>query len=131
MGKSRLVLIRHGQSVWNEKNLFTGWVDVGLTEKGRKEAYEAGLALKKTNVSINYAFSSALKPIHSYFRNFARGYGEKKSLLKNIGGLMSGTMGSYREKIKKKSNKSLDLRKFMNGGEALKSPPPLCRKNKF
>ena len=54
-------MIRHGQSVWNEKNLFTGWVDIGLTEKGRKEAYQAGLALKKANVSINHAFSSALK----------------------------------------------------------------------
>lgn len=37
-----LVMVRHGQSIWNEKNLFTGWTDVGLTEKGREEAREAG-----------------------------------------------------------------------------------------
>ena len=61
MKKNWLVLIRHGQSVWNEKNLFTGWVDVGLTEKGQQEAYQAGLSLKKENISIDQAFSSALK----------------------------------------------------------------------
>ena len=42
-----LVLVRHGQSVWNEKNLFTGWKDPDLTELGEKEAIEAGRALKK------------------------------------------------------------------------------------
>ena len=40
-----LVLVRHGQSQWNEKNLFTGWKDPDLTEKGVKEAIETGLAL--------------------------------------------------------------------------------------
>jgi len=66
MRKSRLILIRHGQSVWNEKNLFTGWVDVGLTKKGKQEAYKAGLSLKRDNISIDHAFSSALKrSIHS------------------------------------------------------------------
>ena len=43
-----LVLVRHGQSKWNEKNLFTGWKDPGLTEKGEKEAIEAGLTLKES-----------------------------------------------------------------------------------
>ena len=40
MGK--LVLLRHGESIWNKKNVFTGWVDIGLSEKGIKEAVEAG-----------------------------------------------------------------------------------------
>ena len=63
---SWLVLIRHGQSIWNEKNLFTGWVDIGLTQKGQDEAYQAGLALKKENISIDQAFSSALqRTIHT------------------------------------------------------------------
>jgi 2,3-bisphosphoglycerate-dependent phosphoglycerate mutase len=42
---STLVLVRHGQSVWNEQNLFTGWQDVGLTERGRREAVDAGRLL--------------------------------------------------------------------------------------
>ena len=42
-----LILLRHGQSDWNEKNLFTGWVDVTLTEKGREEAARGGELLKE------------------------------------------------------------------------------------
>ena len=47
MNSNYLVLVRHGQSEWNEKNLFTGWRDPGLTEKGVHEAHAAGKALKK------------------------------------------------------------------------------------
>ena len=42
----KLVLVRHGQSIWNVENLFTGWTDVDLTEQGRNEAHEAGRLLK-------------------------------------------------------------------------------------
>ena len=58
---SQLVLIRHGQSQWNKKNLFTGWVDIGLSEKGKNEALLAGLELKKRQLVFDLAFSSALK----------------------------------------------------------------------
>lgn len=56
-----LVLIRHGQSEWNKKNLFTGWTDVGLSEKGKEEAKQAGLELKAKHIVFEQAFSSALK----------------------------------------------------------------------
>ena len=56
-----LVLIRHGQSEWNKKNLFTGWTDVELSEKGREEARQAGMELKKRSLIFDKAFSSALK----------------------------------------------------------------------
>jgi 2,3-bisphosphoglycerate-dependent phosphoglycerate mutase len=49
MKSNKLVLVRHGQSIWNEKNLFTGWRDVGLTDKGVEEAKKAGLLLKEAN----------------------------------------------------------------------------------
>ena len=55
-----LVLIRHGQSQWNEKNLFTGWKDPDLTEKGEKEAIEAGLALKESGYKFDIMFTSVL-----------------------------------------------------------------------
>jgi len=54
-----LVLVRHGQSVWNEKNLFTGWTDVELSEQGIKEAEEAGEKLK--SFVFDKAFVSDLK----------------------------------------------------------------------
>ena len=56
-----LVLVRHGQSEWNLKNLFTGWRDVDLTEQGIKEAREAGRKLKAQGLSFDLAFTSALK----------------------------------------------------------------------
>ena len=56
-----LVLVRHGQSDWNLKNLFTGWRDVDLTEKGVAEACEAGRKLKAQGIKFDVAFTSALK----------------------------------------------------------------------
>ena len=55
-----LVLVRHGQSEWNLKNLFTGWRDPDLTEKGVEEARAAGLALKTRRLSFDIAFTSVL-----------------------------------------------------------------------
>jgi 2,3-bisphosphoglycerate-dependent phosphoglycerate mutase len=55
-----LVLVRHGQSDWNLQNLFTGWRDVGLTEKGIAEARAAGRQLKALGLRFDIAFTSAL-----------------------------------------------------------------------
>jgi len=55
-----LVLVRHGQSEWNLKNLFTGWRDVGLTDKGIAEAKAAGRRLKAKGLTFDIAFTSAL-----------------------------------------------------------------------
>ena len=56
-----LVLARHGQSEWNLKNLFTGWRDVGLTEKGEAEAKDGGRRLKARGFVFDIAFTSALQ----------------------------------------------------------------------
>lgn len=56
MGK--LILLRHGESQWNSENRFTGWIDIGLTEKGKKEAYEAGKLLR--GIPIDFGFTSVL-----------------------------------------------------------------------
>src|ERR1700680_3893902 len=56
-----MVLVRHGQSDWNLKNLFTGWRDVPLTEVGIAEARAAGRELKAQGVSFDSGFTSALK----------------------------------------------------------------------
>ena len=55
-----LVLVRHGQSDWNLKNLFTGWKDPDLTEKGQAEAKAAGQRLKALGLNFDMAFTSAL-----------------------------------------------------------------------
>jgi len=56
-----LVLVRHGQSDWNEKNLFTGWHDVDLTARGRSEAQQAGRTLAAEGLTFDIAFTSVLK----------------------------------------------------------------------
>ena len=60
MSERLLVLVRHGQSEWNLKNLFTGWKDPNLTDLGVKEAIAAGRKLKDEGLSFDVAFTSAL-----------------------------------------------------------------------
>ncbi len=60
----RLILVRHGQSEWNLKNLFTGWRDPGLSELGIEEARQAGKQLEGRGYEIRICFTSALKRAH-------------------------------------------------------------------
>lgn len=57
----KVVLIRHGESVWNKLNLFTGWTDVDLSEKGLQEALEGGKVLKEEGFTFDIAYTSVLK----------------------------------------------------------------------
>jgi 2,3-bisphosphoglycerate-dependent phosphoglycerate mutase len=57
----KLILVRHGQSVWNVENLFTGWHDVDLSEQGRAEAKQAGIEIKRAGITPDIAFTSVLK----------------------------------------------------------------------
>ena len=59
--KYKLVLIRHGESTWNLENRFTGWTDVGLTEKGVMEAHTGGKSLKEQGFQFDIAFTSVLR----------------------------------------------------------------------
>lgn len=57
----KLVFVRHGQSEWNLKNLFTGWTDVDLSEEGVRQAKEAGAKIKAAGIKFDLAFTSVLK----------------------------------------------------------------------
>ena len=58
---SKLILVRHGQSVWNAENRFTGWVDVDLSENGILEGQKAGQLIKNLNINIDVSYTSFLK----------------------------------------------------------------------
>ncbi|KAJ3431683.1 phosphoglycerate mutase [Anaeramoeba flamelloides] len=57
----KVVFIRHGESVWNKENIFTGWTNVALSEKGEKEAKEGGMILKEKGYTFDVAYTSVLK----------------------------------------------------------------------
>lgn len=96
----KLVLIRHGESQWNQENRFTGWVDVDLSEKGRAEAQKGGKALAQRGFTFDVAFTSVLKraihtldqvlnevdqvwlPVHKKWRLNERHYGALQGLNK-------------------------------------------------
>jgi len=58
---NNLILVRHGQSKWNKEKRFTGWADIGLTEKGKSEAKHAGQLIKNLNIEFDACFTSKLK----------------------------------------------------------------------
>ncbi|MBP0725975.1 2,3-diphosphoglycerate-dependent phosphoglycerate mutase [Bacillus sp. RG28] len=94
----KLVLIRHGQSLWNVENRFTGWTDVDLSKSGLSEAREAGIILRKNGYAFDLAFTSVLKrairtlwiilhetdfvwvPVHKTWRLNERHYGALQGL---------------------------------------------------
>lgn len=57
----KLVLLRHGESIWNKENRFTGWTDIDLSQKGIEEAKKSGKTLKENNYTFDVAFTSVLK----------------------------------------------------------------------
>lgn len=96
----RLVLVRHGESIWNQENRFTGWVDVGLSQKGVQEAIEAARMIQQENYRFDVAYTSVLKraiktlwiiqeemdlmwiPVHCNWRLNERHYGALQGLNK-------------------------------------------------
>ena len=94
----KLVLVRHGESVWNKENRFTGWTDVDISEKGREEAREAGKVLREGGYTFDVAYTSVLKraihtlwivldeldlvwiPVHRSWRLNERHYGALQGL---------------------------------------------------
>ncbi len=96
----KIVLVRHGESVWNKENRFTGWTDVDLSEKGVEEAKQAGKLLKEAGFEFDMAYTSVLKrairtltfvleemdalwlPVHKSWRLNERHYGALQGLNK-------------------------------------------------
>lgn len=118
----RMVLLRHGESVWNKENLFSGWTDIDLSDQGREEGMEAGRVLKEHGFSFDVAFTSVLKrairtlwivldemdlmwiPVHRDWRLNERHYGALQGLNK------SETARQYGEAQVKLWRRSYDIR---------------------
>ncbi len=79
---SFLILVRHGQSVWNLENRFTGWVDVELTKKGELEAEKAGLLIEEKNIKIDYYYSSLQLRANNTLKIIQKVLNDKKNFSK-------------------------------------------------
>ena len=118
----KVILLRHGESVWNKENLFSGWTDVDLSEHGREQARDAGRILKEHGFSFDVAFTSVLKrairtlwivldemdlmwiPVHRDWRLNERHYGALQGLNK------AKTARKYGEAQIKLWRRSYDIR---------------------
>lgn len=118
----QLILLRHGESVWNKENLFTGWTDVDLSDRGKEEATKAGRVLKDHGFTFDIAFTSVLKrairslwlvldemdlmwiPVHRDWRLNERHYGALQGLNK------AETADKFGEAQVKQWRRSYDIR---------------------
>ena len=79
---SFLILVRHGQSIWNLEKRFTGWVDVDLSEKGVLEAENAGLLIKKENIKIDFYYSSLQLRANKTLKIIQKVLGDNKNFIR-------------------------------------------------
>ncbi len=79
---SFLILVRHGQSIWNLEKRFTGWVDVDLTEKGKLEAKKAGLLIKDKDIKINFYYSSLQLRANNTLKIIQKILNDKKNFIR-------------------------------------------------
>ena len=128
---NRLILIRHGQSLWNAENRFTGWVDSPLSERGIQEAIKAGRLIKEFNIDIEEAFTSYLSRAVDTL-NFLLKELDKKNLIINKTWYLNerhyGSLtGLNKEETKQKIGESLFL-KYRRSWDI--APPPMKKNNK-
>ena len=128
---SYLILIRHGQSEWNLENRFTGWVDVDLTQNGKLEAEKAGYLIKKTNIKIDYYYSSFQLRANRTLKIIQQILNDEKKFIKawelnerHYGGLTGLNKIEMGQKLGEE--KVLQFRRSWN-----LRPDPLDKKSKF
>ena len=127
----QLILIRHGQSLWNAENRFTGWVDSPLSERGIQEAIKAGRLIKEFNIDIEEAFTSYLSRAVDTL-NFLLKELDKNNLIINKTWYLNerhyGSLtGLNKEETKQKIGESLFL-KYRRSWDI--APPPMEKNNK-
>jgi len=120
--KSYLVLVRHGQSVWNAKDLWTGWTDVELSEKGRKQAEDAGHKLK--DIHFDIAFTSALVRAKQTLEEIEIGKGQLKIPIVSDKALNERNYGDMTGKNKWEIKKEFGDKQFLKWRRGFDEPIP-------
>ena len=125
----KLVLIRHGQSVWNQQDRFTGWTDVDLSKQGIKEANEAAKALKKEGISFDLIYTSILKRAWETANIIKKELGFPGELIKNWQ-LNERHYGALQGKNKKEVAKIHGKEQVLIWRRSYDTPPPLLSEDK-
>ncbi len=128
---NRLILIRHGQSLWNAENRFTGWVDSPLSKRGIQEAIKAGKLIKEFNIDIEEAFTSYLSRAIDTLNFLLKELGKNNLIINKTWYLNERHYGSLtglnKEETKQKIGESLFLKYRRSWNIA---PPPMEKNNK-
>ena len=128
---NRLILIRHGQSLWNAENRFTGWVDSPLSERGIQEAIKAGRLIKEFNIDIEEAFTSYLSRAFDTLSFLLKELDKNNLIINKTWYLNERHYGSLtglnKEETKQKIGESLFL-KYRRSWDI--APPPMKKNNK-
>ena len=128
---SFLILVRHGQSIWNLEKKFTGWVDVNLTEVGKLEAEKAGSLIKSRNIRIDYYYSSLQLRANNTLKIIQKILNEKKDFTKawQLNERHYGALtGLNKEEMAKKIGEN-KIFEFRRSWEA--KPAPLDKKSPY
>ncbi len=121
---AKLILLRHGQSVYNQKNIFTGWSDVDLSKQGKKEAKEAGELLRKSGILPEVCFTSWLKrAIHTSQIVLKELNWEQIDVIKSWK-LNERHYGAWQGKDKNKIKKEVGEKMFLKIRRGYAAPPP-------
>ena len=122
---SKLLLVRHGQSIWNSENRFTGWVDVQLSKQGENEALKSGILIKKLNINLDFFYTSYLKRATNTLEIILKEMGlEKQAYIKawELNERHYGSLtGLNKEEVKKKLGDKL-FKKYRRSWDV--APPP-------
>jgi 2,3-bisphosphoglycerate-dependent phosphoglycerate mutase len=129
MKQANLVLIRHGESVWNKKNIFTGWVDVGLSKKGEAEAKEAGRLLRRRGYSFDRAYTSVLKRAIKTLALATKAAGIDSLPTVKSWRLNERHYGALQGKNKKAIEKEFGTKQFLAWRRSYTARPPLLTKS--
>ena len=125
----RLILIRHGQSLWNAENRFTGWVDSSLSEQGIQEAIKAGKLLKEFNLDIAVAFTSFLSRAIDTLNLLLKELDKSDLIVNKTWYLNERHYGSLTGLNKKETEKEIGESLFLKYRRSWDTAPPPIKNN--
>ena len=125
----QLVLIRHGQSLWNAENKFTGWVDSSLSQRGIKEAIKAGKLIKEFDLDIQIAFTSFLSRAIDTLNILLKEINKSNLIVNKTWNLNERHYGSLTGLNKEETKKEIGESLFLKYRRSWEIPPPPIKKN--